>query len=81
MQWKDAMVPITATLHTEELTSLRQLSHSFGNSMSVAPEHRAKLLGCGFAAVFSDNLAITTAGRAKLVYETTREYWFPRSEQ
>jgi hypothetical protein len=45
----------------------------------VTPEHREKLVGCGFAAVFSDNLAITPAGRAKLVYETTRENWFPRS--
>lgn len=74
------MAPITAILHIEELTSLRQLSHSFRNSMpDVAPEHCAKLVGCGFAAIFSDNLAITPAGRAKLVYETTRENWFPRS--
>ena len=74
------MAPITATLHTEELTSLHQLSRAFANTMpDVTPEHREKLVGCGFAAVFSNNLAITPAGRAKLVYETTRENWFPRS--
>jgi hypothetical protein len=37
------------------------------------------LIGCGFATIFSGTLTITPMGQAKLVYETTRAHWFPRS--
>ena len=74
------MAPITAKLQTEELTSLRTISKASRTTLpDLAPEHREKLLGCGFAAVLADGLAITPAGQAKLVYETTRENWFPLS--
>ena len=68
------------TLHTEELKSLHKLSASqkYG-TVAISPEHREKLLWCGYVSERQGTLAITPAGQAKLEYETTRASWFPAS--
>jgi hypothetical protein len=72
------MTTIRAQLLTEEVTTLRQLSHTPAGE-TVSRNHCEKLMGCGFATIFSGTLTITPMGQAKLVYETTRANWFPRS--
>ena len=76
------MATVTAPLHTEELQSLHVLSAAARQNgpVAIAPAHRDKLLGYGYAADFCGTLAITPVGQAKLVYETTRANWFPTSE-
>ena len=72
------MATVRAELRHEELSSLRALSaaHSAA-AAAIAPEHRDKLVGYGYAAQEDGTLHITPVGLAKLVYETTRESWFP----
>jgi hypothetical protein len=72
------MATVRAELRHEELSSLRALSAARSAAAgAMAPEHREKLVGCGYAAQFEGTLHITPVGQAKLVYETTRENWFP----
>lgn len=74
------MAGVQATLHADELRSLHQLSGARKHGpVAISPEHREKLLGCGYATVCYGSLAITPVGQAKLVYETTRANWFPAS--
>lgn len=65
-------------LRNEELSSLRALSGAQRKTAgAITPEHRDKLLGCGYALMRGETLQITPVGQAKLVYETTRANWFP----
>jgi hypothetical protein len=72
------MATVRAELQNEELSSLRALSAArSAAAAAMAPEHRDKLVGCGYAAQYEGTLHITPVGQAKLVYETTRQSWFP----
>lgn len=72
------MATVRAELQNEELSSLRALSAArSAAAVAMAPEHRDKLVGCGYAAQYEGTLHITPVGQAKLVYETTRQSWFP----
>jgi hypothetical protein len=65
-------------LRNEEMSSLRALAAAQRKTTAaIAPEHRDKLLGCGYALMYGEILEITPVGQAKLVYETTRANWFP----
>ncbi len=64
------------TLLPDELESLRVLAR--GTIRKCVPSgHGLKLIRCGFAAHLTGALAITMAGRAKLVIELTRANWAP----
>jgi hypothetical protein len=73
------MMPTLRTdLRNDELTTLRALSAAQRMSdPSISPEHRERLLGYGYATMLGGAIEITPVGQAKLVYETTRENWFP----
>ena len=63
-----------ATLLPDELVSLRALAA--GTKRTQVPMgHGATLIRCGFAAGHTGRLAITMAGRAKLIIELTRASW------
>jgi len=72
------MATVRAELGHEELSSLRALSTArSAAAAAMAPEHREKLVDCGYAAQYGGTLHITPVGQAKVIYETTRESWFP----
>jgi hypothetical protein len=74
----DVMATLRTDLHSDELTSLRALAAAQRMlDPAISPEHRRTLLGYGYATMMGDALEITPVGQAKVVYETTRESWFP----
>jgi hypothetical protein len=67
---------IPVILLDDELRSLRQLA-SAAENQPMSGTHRESLIRAGFAAFQTGALTITTMGRAKLAFETTRASWFP----